>query len=103
MLYRKPLGYGCSNGPTKTSERKNRWSDALVLVIIIIDAATGVGIILTVEKCCYIRRKSITGARTETSCSKHRKTREREEEMVMFKGCKGFSKVDDLLKRLQSC
>ena len=98
MLYGKPLGYSCSNGPTKTNERKNRLSDALVLVIIIIDAAAGVGIILTVGWCCYIRSKSTTWARTETSGFDNRKTREREEEMVMFEGCKGFSKVDDLLK-----
>ena len=46
----------------------------------------------------HIRRKSRTGASTETSGSDNQKTREREEEMVMFEGCKGFSKVDDLLK-----
>ena len=32
------------------------------------------------------------------SGSDHWKTKEREEEMVMFEGCKGFSKVDYLLK-----
>ena len=67
MFYGNPLRYSCSNGPTKMSERKNRLSDALVLVIIIIDTAAGVGIILTVGWCCYIRWKNITGARTETA------------------------------------
>ena len=86
MLCGKPLGYICSNGPTKMSDRKNRLSDVLVLVIIIIDTATGVGIILTVGWCYYIRRKSRTMARTKTSGFDHRKTKDREKEMVMFEG-----------------
>lgn len=93
----KPLGYSCSNGPTKTSKRKRRVSDALILVIIIFDAVAGVGIIMTVGWCCYrsmSRRR--TGVHREMGGSDGA-PRERNE-MVMFEGCKGFSKVDDLLK-----
>lgn len=89
------MRYSCSNGPEKTSGRKRKGTDALPFTIIMIDAVAAVGIIVAVGWCCC-RRKHRT--RVERYMGGSDRLARETGDMVMFEGCKGFSRVDDLLK-----
>ncbi|KAK9274044.1 hypothetical protein L1049_018858 [Liquidambar formosana] len=105
----RPLPLACLN---KTAEneseqirvpngRRKKTSDRMVLVIIGIDVAMALAIagIVTCSITCYWKKRRRSRERKrELKRYDYGVEREEEGELVCFEGCKGFAKVDELLK-----
>ncbi|XWS26414.1 hypothetical protein CRYUN_Cryun26dG0030400 [Craigia yunnanensis] len=112
----QPLPSGCFNPtalPAPLKQRihhpeSKRLSDRVVLMIIAVDVVAVTAALVTITWCCYRYNCCSGGTNKEVLVTKRGSklprrsgSREREveaEEMVVFKGCKGFRKVGDLLK-----
>ncbi|CAN4120248.1 unnamed protein product [Withania somnifera] len=98
------------------NQNKKNLSENMFLLIVIIDAIGVMMTVLVITWCCYYRKKNQESEiyrskktatyNQDTSCSSlyHsfeygiNKTSDQFATMVCFEGCKGFNKVDDLLK-----
>lgn len=86
--------------PIKGGEKyQKRLSYKVVLMIIVIDMAAVILAVVCVTWCCYKRGFKHEKEMEKMGNGGSRKWRESyDEEMVCFEGCKGFKKVEDLLK-----
>ncbi|KAA8525158.1 hypothetical protein F0562_006978 [Nyssa sinensis] len=101
----KPMAGGGSVQIRGSGERKENLSDRAVVMIISIDVAAVVATLLIVTYCCYRRRYRYRETKREVGRFDYNvkgnniySVQRENEEMVRFEGCKGFTKVDDLLK-----
>ncbi|KAF5748323.1 putative Leucine-rich repeat transmembrane protein kinase family protein [Tripterygium wilfordii] len=106
----EPLLLSCSNRtvpsePVRSDNHGSRGpSKAVVLIIVIIDTVAIVAALVTVTWCCRYKARAHRDVTTKPNnkahsfVGPHTEPRVDEEKMVAFEGCKGFSKVDDLLK-----
>ncbi|XP_047307298.1 probable leucine-rich repeat receptor-like protein kinase At1g68400 [Impatiens glandulifera] len=96
-----PLPSICSIPPPPNKNRR-RLSLTTVLTIIAITAIGLIAIAIAIAYCCYVRIYKLNKEIRKTEKKTNRGNRgilERENGgMVYFEGCKGFGKVDDLLK-----
>ncbi|KAF3632854.1 putative GTP-binding protein [Capsicum annuum] len=100
-----------------SNQRKKNLSENMFLMIVTVDAVGVMMTVLVITWCCYYRKKNQEKGRTylknkstmynqDTSSSSlyHsfeygiKKTSDQFATMVCFEGCKGFNRVDDLLK-----
>lgn len=91
---RGPLPIGVTDVKPKKRSSKN----VTVLMIVVIDVVGVMVLLLLIACCCYKRRYSRAKQRNTTAGKGATKDHDESGEMVCFEGCKGFSKVDELLK-----
>lgn len=91
-------------GVTDIKKKKKSSRTDMILMIILIDAAALLLIILTIGFCCYYKKKYTRDKKTTKNPAAKRFVNssttmdDASGELVFFEGCKGFSKVDELLK-----